>query len=216
MKELALELTLRNNRLKQRREEKGWSRAEVARQAGLSPVVYGRFEALKASPLSKRTDQVWKPGVLKLAAFWGVEPVELFPMALASIERPTGEVKLDVRHALALTGEGSATLAESPDTLYEQLEACEEVRELVQYLPERERYVIERWYGLAEDDCDTWGEIAAKLGLSRERVRQTGWRAVDRLRAVCSVPEPERRRAILLRSRNRPPYYTEKLAGEAD
>jgi len=47
-----------------------------------------------------------------------------------------------------------------------------QLKEAIKRLPERTRYVLVRRYGLANWDHATLAELAAELGISRERVRQ--------------------------------------------
>lgn len=49
-------------------------------------------------------------------------------------------------------------------------------------LPEREREVVCRYFGLGDGDSDSLDEIARSLGVSRERVRQLRDRGISRLR----------------------------------
>jgi RNA polymerase nonessential primary-like sigma factor len=51
-------------------------------------------------------------------------------------------------------------------------------------LPERQRYVLERRYGLNDRGAQTLAEIAGELGLTRERVRQIQGEALKRLRKL--------------------------------
>ena len=51
-------------------------------------------------------------------------------------------------------------------------------------LPARQRLVLERRYGLNDRGTQTLAEIAAELGLTRERVRQIQSEALKRLRAL--------------------------------
>lgn len=46
------------------------------------------------------------------------------------------------------------------------------LREAVERLPEKARYVLMRRYGLDDRDPPTLAELATELELSRERVRQ--------------------------------------------
>ena len=56
------------------------------------------------------------------------------------------------------------------------------VRGLLEALPERERYLIERRYGLDGGDGATLEEIGRELGVTRERARQIQGTALRRLR----------------------------------
>jgi RNA polymerase primary sigma factor len=57
------------------------------------------------------------------------------------------------------------------------------VRDLLETLPERERYVVKRRYGFDGDGCATLAEIGAGIGVTRERVRQIQRSALSRLRS---------------------------------
>lgn len=50
MKELELTLVVRNNLLKERRDELGLTRAKLAKKIGMAPNDYGKLEALRESP----------------------------------------------------------------------------------------------------------------------------------------------------------------------
>ncbi len=54
-------------------------------------------------------------------------------------------------------------------------------------LPARQRLVLERRYGLNDHGTQTLAEIAAELGLTRERVRQIQSEALTRLRALVNA-----------------------------
>jgi len=54
-------------------------------------------------------------------------------------------------------------------------------------LPERQRYVLERRYGLNDHGVQTLAEIAEELGLTRERVRQIQSEALARLRGFADA-----------------------------
>jgi len=65
------------------------------------------------------------------------------------------------------------------------------VRGLLTTLPERERYVIERRYGLDGSGCATLAQIGQEIGVTRERVRQIQASALSRLRSRASQAELE-------------------------
>ena len=58
-----------------------------------------------------------------------------------------------------------------PETMIRDLEALS-LKEAVEKLPERARYVLVRRYGLDDRKKSTLGELADELAVSRERVRQ--------------------------------------------
>ncbi|CAB4271786.1 unnamed protein product [Prunus armeniaca] len=72
----------------------------------------------------------------------------------------------------------------------------EEVSKLINMmLGEREREIIQLYYGL-ENECLTWEDISKRIGLSRERVRQVGLVALEKLKHAARKREME---AMLLK-----------------
>ena len=65
------------------------------------------------------------------------------------------------------------------------------VRDLLAVLPERERYVVERRYGLDGEGCASLAEIGMSIGITRERVRQIQSSALRRLRSRALASELE-------------------------
>jgi RNA polymerase nonessential primary-like sigma factor len=57
------------------------------------------------------------------------------------------------------------------------------VRQVLAELTDRQRIVVERRYGLNGRDVATLEELAAEIGVTRERVRQIQTEALDKLRA---------------------------------
>ena len=72
--------------------------------------------------------------------------------------------------------------SDTPGTVESEMETSE-LREAVDGLPERYRYVLVRRYGLDEKDPATLAELAGELELSRERVRQVQLKAVQMLKS---------------------------------
>ena len=58
-------------------------------------------------------------------------------------------------------------------------------------LPERERWVLERRFGLNDHGVQTLAEVAEQLGLTRERVRQIQAAALKKLRALMERDEAD-------------------------
>lgn len=113
------------------------------------------------------------------------------------IDRPTE----DVRRAMALNEhiasldapleiDPSHTIADAipddnaldPEALLQSTEVGDLIAEWVEQLPEKQRRVLERRYGLGGVEIATLEEIAADLELTRERVRQIQIEALDQLR----------------------------------
>ena len=89
----------------------------------------------------------------------------------------------------------SDLLADAAEADMEELFAEEalkdSVRGLLAELPERERYVIERRYGLDGGRCATLAEIGEEVGVTRERARQIQNAALRRLRTLALEAELE-------------------------
>jgi RNA polymerase primary sigma factor len=83
--------------------------------------------------------------------------------------------------------------AEEADTegLFMEDALKDSVHDLLAELPERERYVVERRYGLDGERCATLGEIGEEIGVTRERARQIQNVALRKLRSHALVGELE-------------------------
>jgi len=82
------------------------------------------------------------------------------------------------------------TEADTEDLLMEDA-LKNSIHELLAKLPERERYVVERRYGLGGGECATLGEIGQEAGVTRERVRQIQNAALRKLRSLALEVELE-------------------------
>jgi len=72
-------------------------------------------------------------------------------------------------------------VSDTPGEVIGEMEA-EYLKEAIERLPERVRYVLVRRYGLVGLEPATLAELADELGISRERVRQIQREAVQRLK----------------------------------
>ena len=124
-----------------------------------------------------------EPSFEELSEYIGKSPDELEGVlharkSVVSYDVPVGAADEGTLSDL-LAGE---TEADTEDLLMESA-LQDHVRDLLDVLPERERYVIERRYGLVGDGPTTLEEIGAGIGVTRERVRQIQTSALRRLRA---------------------------------
>ena len=69
-----------------------------------------------------------------------------------------------------------------PSEVLEHRALVEQLRDLVDRLPEREAMIISMRYGLADGKPHTLREIGERIGLTRERVRQLERQALGSLR----------------------------------
>lgn len=78
--------------------------------------------------------------------------------------------------------------ASAPDAGIERSARRDRVDARLAGLPEREERVLRLYFGLDERGARSLAEVAADLGVSRERVRQIKARALARLRATAAQP----------------------------
>lgn len=98
---------------------------------------------------------------------------------IASLDAP---LEIDPEHSIAdIMPDDNALEAEH---LLQQQRIGELITDWVKQLPQRQRYVLERRYGLLGREIGTREEIAAELGLTRERVRQIQIEAFNQLRRM--------------------------------
>jgi len=74
--------------------------------------------------------------------------------------------------------------AVTPEARLELAEIENRVVEWLARLSDRQRYVIERRYGLNASEISTLEQLAQQLGLTRERVRQIQLEALSILRRI--------------------------------
>ena len=72
----------------------------------------------------------------------------------------------------------------SPDEMLEQAEILEHMQEWLSQLNDKQRWVIERRYGLNGQETGTLEELAEDMTLTRERVRQIQLEALNCLRRI--------------------------------
>jgi RNA polymerase nonessential primary-like sigma factor len=98
---------------------------------------------------------------------------------IASLDAP---LEIDPNHTIADAIADDNSI--DPAGLLQANEVGDLVGNWVDQLPEKQRRVLERRYGLGGADISTLEEVAAELSLTRERVRQIQIEALDQLRRV--------------------------------
>jgi RNA polymerase nonessential primary-like sigma factor len=99
-------------------------------------------------------------------------------------EQPVSlDTPLDHDPALTVQDAVADDAAVSPELLLHVSGIERYVDEWMGELPQRQRRVIERRYGLRGCDVATLDELAAEMGVTRERVRQIQGEALDKLRS---------------------------------
>lgn len=197
MKEIEITVSLRNNRLKERRLKLGMTQRELAACVGISMFSYTRLEVMSrdVSPFNKRTwgDQTagdWTAVVKKIAAFYDVDPSELFPNAVitARINKAIRKIDSDDIPVLLSGSCDNVLPAESQQLNPEEQVAFREsigwyTKLALPKLTEKEVIVLK----LRFDKDLTFGEIAKGSNKSVERIRQIQTSALDKFRRLNEV-----------------------------
>jgi RNA polymerase sigma factor (sigma-70 family) len=208
-----------NWRLRRAREAKGWTRGELARQAGVDAGTAGDAEKLRRIKPASR----WK-----IALALGVPEDVLFPGEVD--ELPTGGPSTI---EFSMTREDIQTVeTTSPhDALMHDVENSvlhDDLTKQLDTLPARKRSVLMWRFGLVDGKRRTMDEVAVQFGVSRERIRQLEAEALRLLRqpsrsrplrAYLDEPEPRSRPRRRLRDGYRRPkepceYYLERDDGQ--
>ena len=182
MKELLIEVRLKNNRLVERRRALGMSQSELALAAGLSLQVYGGLETFRTSPVN--SSGRWSSPAQALANFHVIEPEELWPEGLRSVARARTEKAVSI-------GELDRLLARRENREDFGLPERSEVQRMCvrAHLTPREVEVVRKRFV----DEETLEEIAGPLGVTYECVRQIEREALNRLRMAAGWVQDEER-----------------------
>ncbi len=98
---------------------------------------------------------------------------------IASLDAP---LEIDPNHTIADAIPDDNAI--DPENLLHSTEVSDLLGQWVRQLPEKQRRVLERRYGLGGADISTLEEVAEELSLTRERVRQIQIEALDQLRRM--------------------------------
>jgi RNA polymerase nonessential primary-like sigma factor len=111
------------------------------------------------------------------------KPVEEIRQILAVSERMVSlDAPLDIDPELSLSDAIAADDGAGPEAQLSLHEVEGHMRDWIDQLTERQRIVLERRYGLNDNDVATLEVIAEELGITRERVRQIQMEALQSLR----------------------------------
>jgi RNA polymerase nonessential primary-like sigma factor len=98
---------------------------------------------------------------------------------VASLDAP-----LDIDPSLSIGEAIADEHSEQPEDMLQMAEVEHYVQEWLKELQDRHRWVIERRFGLNNQDIATLEELAEHLGVTRERVRQIQLEALQTLRRI--------------------------------
>lgn len=184
-KEFRVTMQLRNNRMLELREAKGWTQAEAAMACLISQGAWGGLETLREKPTvwaggprSKTRLRVWSGVALAIAEAFDVTPEWLWPDEVQAVAGGKKSLKVGADEAMALMGE----VDERPPELMPMAgELRLKARKVLATLTPREEKVLRMRFGIGEND-HTYEEIAKDFEITRERARQIGQNALRKLR----------------------------------
>ena len=127
---------------------------------------------------------VTSPGPEDIAHLTG-HPVEEIRRVLQLNDRVASlDAPLEIDPSLSIGEAIADDNSEQPDAMLLTAEVEHYVQQWIEELPEKHRWVIERRFGLNNEDVATLEELAEHLGVTRERVRQIQIEALHTLRRI--------------------------------
>lgn len=181
---LGLRSRLYNAEVRNRRLQRQMTQGQLAKATGISSAMVCQIENLRSTNPAT-------PSVLKIAAYFQVEPETLVPKWLKLITPHIGWRDAQSEFTAAQLENASpiesAGLLEAPEDVVgdvEQRELEAAVSNALSKLSFREREIIKLRYGIgtgAGITPKTYSEIAKVFKLTRERVRQIGLKALQKL-----------------------------------
>lgn len=169
--------------------------AELTRPVVLSDRAMRQLARVRSAHSEHVRSRRAEPSTMELAQRSGLTRTQI--EALAAVERLPRGLEEPIGHddtAGGTLGELLADpLSEDDYGRVEELQSVEEVRRLAAGLPERERQILAAHFGLDGPE-QTLRQIAGRLDLSAERVRQIEVHALGKLRDAATLREPERLR----------------------
>jgi len=172
------EIRLRHGVMRQRRAELGLTQREVADRAGVSLHIVSGFERLNPHR-TVRYDELES-----IAIVLGVETDELvvdWPKGVPTTKIVVRDIHPDKLEMYARDLRSRALEMSTPVNKVIEDEKKEAIRKIMGLLNSREQLIIKHRYGLEGMEFLSLEELAKKLGVTRERVRQIEAKAERRL-----------------------------------
>ncbi len=200
MKDYRLKVAIKNNYLLTAIEKKGfWSVGSLCAAYDClthKNTVVGRIANLKLSLYNSRG--AIRPIFLTLSRILGCLPEDLIPPQHleTALAKNTGELEVTLGEIQAILP-GYWDAPRLPDADIEQQEFLKCLERSLDTLQPRQKFVIERRFGLDGEAPGTFEDIGNVLGVTRERVRQIEVKALRCLkrprisRELCDSAPPE-------------------------
>jgi RNA polymerase sigma factor (sigma-70 family) len=197
-KDLLVKIRLQNNRIWSLVRSK-WgniTQAELGRKAGLHPTQVGAilnfrstivtksatYRGTQNNPVIGYSGLYWVATVTRLADALDVPPECIFPEEFWGPKQNMYELEISTDEALALTQVHH--LSKSPEDLLLEAESKRLLNSALGGLEDRYQYVLRNRYGMdgVGDKPLTLTQIAKKMDVTRERVRQIELRGIEKLK----------------------------------
>jgi RNA polymerase sigma factor (sigma-70 family) len=190
MKDLRIEIKIKNNLLFKRMKEIGCdSVAELSRKSTISQQLIGKLLNFKNCPITRQKGKgnspvegmggfyYWTIGAIKLTNFLKLNPEDIFPEHLRKIRN--NFYKTEIESARFLNQSKEPKLLE--EIIFEK-EREETINKVLLTLTPRENFVLRKRFGLDDEGVQTLQEIGIEKDVSRNRIRQIEAKALRKLR----------------------------------
>jgi RNA polymerase primary sigma factor len=169
-----------HEKLKQLRQEKGWTQAQLAIFCGLKPQRYGLIEQLKTFPTQEEAQNI--------SDILGIKVKELFPLWTFPMykNRPKHEQVIEVTPLQLQSVELKKLCA--PDTFSDQEKQIDgellkkEIIKVLKTLTAREGAVLKMRFGLEGGEPKDLEAVGREFGVTKERIRQIEAKALRKLK----------------------------------
>lgn len=189
IKPFEVTLTVRNNRLKQRRLELNLSARQLAENVGIGYHLYCAYESMRTSPIAVRSGD-WKPTACRIAQFFGLPPEELWPPEVLQVLNPRSTALLSAKQITAFgASQHAQRRLQAPDDLLVARQDQQQLHRALDALPERHRLCLIWRYGLDGSEARTITDVCLKDAqhfrraqpVTTERMRQILAEAMRRI-----------------------------------
>lgn len=131
-----------------------------------------------------------------IAAAIGMQPADVEALLMLNEHSASLDAPLDIDPSMTLGDSLADESAEGPEPRAERVELERLLASWLQQLPDKQRRVLERRFGLNDQEPVTLEAVAEELGLTRERVRQIQQEGLTRLQRLLSKAGVDRRAVL--------------------
>ena len=185
-KEFRVTMQLRNNRMIELREARGWTQKEAALFCLVPHQIWSGLETLRLKPtrmIGHYTNDArvigWSKDALKVAEAMDASPEWLWPKEVQEVgEGRRRHLNVGTAEAKSLMGGVEA----SPELVVDEKALQLQVRTVLTSLSPREEKILRMRFGIGENSDHTLEEVGQELGISRRRTQQIEAKALSKLR----------------------------------